>query len=367
MAFFENRTPDIINRWNNETFLVKDRETFYVCKSVLPTELDLYKKLVDIECPQIARIYGTDIVAGTFCIVQEYVPGVTLERYLEMHGKLDEMSTCAIAYDICDALEALHGAGIIHRDLTPRNLIITEEGTLKVIDFGISRMEKEDASNDTELLGTAGFAAPEQYGFSQTSPRSDIYSLGVLMNYMRTHQFPKDELADGELRPVIEKCTMMDEKDRYQSVAEVKEELLAVGRYYKTGKVNRPRKAAKKREPVPPLTKLNGEPFEKPNSLPGFRQNEPIHRIIASLYYGFAILTLFSGIISTGETLRETIIVPIVFFLVLFVPVLVIFNYLNWLERLPLTRGRPRGIQAAFQIVVLILDILLIRLLLMLE
>ena len=156
---------------------------------------------------------------------------------------------------------------------------------------------------------------------------------------------------------------MMDEKDRYQSAAEVKEDPLAVGRYIKIGKAGRPR-AAKKRDPVPPLTKLNGEPFERPNALPGFRQNDALHRLIATVYYAIAIIALFSGIISTGDTLYETITVPLVFFLCFFMPVPIIFNYLNWLERFPLTRGRPRGIQVLFQILLLILDIVAIRALL---
>lgn len=351
MAFFEDRTPDIINQWNDDTFLVKDRETYYVCKRVLPTELELYKKLAQIDCPQIAHIYGTELVDDVFCIVQEYVPGVTLERYLEMHGKLDEISTCAIAFDICDALEALHGAGIIHRDLTPRNLIITEEGTLKVIDFGISRMEKEDASTDTELLGTAGFAPPEQYGFAQTSPRSDIYSLGVLMNFMRTHQFPKDELAEGALRPVIEKCIRMDETDRYQNAAEVKESLLEVGRNGKT----------KKRKKASGTPREMTSDMERPDALPGFRKNVWWHKLIGGFYYITVFFVMLSSFWIDYDNTINRIALPIGFFLFYVAPVPILFNYNNWLEKFPLTRGRSRFFQIIVQAMLLIIDLLLLR------
>lgn len=364
MAFFEGRTPEIIHQCNDKTILVKDRGTNYVCKKVLPSELELYEKLMATNCQQIAKVYGFDFIIEGLWVVQEYVPGVTLERYLQMHGKLDELTTCAIAYDICEALETLHGIGVIHRDLTPKNLIITEDGALKVIDFGISRIEKEGSTTDTELLGTAGFAAPEQYGFSQTSPRSDIYSLGVLINYMRTLHFPKEELEKGALSSVIEKCIMMDEKDRYQNATEVKEELLSVGQFLKTGKKENRKATQKKKKQIPPLTKLNGDPFKNPNALPGFRQDNPLHRIIGSLYYAFALLGFFSAVLSPEETVLKTVIVLVVFILVLFLPIPIIFNYLNWLERIPLTRGRPRGVQGIFQVMLLVLDIILIRFLL---
>lgn len=342
MAFFKGRKPEVIKRWNENTFLVKDLGVLYVCKQIRPDDLDLYRRLMTVDCPQIARIYDTAIVDGKFCVVQEYLDGVTLEEYLQKKGPQDEFTAAGMAFEICEALIVLHEKGIIHRDLTPKNLIITEAGQLKVIDFGISRVEKTDAATDTEFLGTAGFAAPEQYGFHQSSAQTDIYSVGVLLNYIRTLKFPTEELAEGNLRPVIEKCTKMDAADRYQSAGELKEALLSVGRTEKT----------KKREP---------RKKEYVNALPGFRKNIWWHKIIAGFYYVTVFIIMLSSFWIHYDNAINRIALPIGFFLFYVAPVPILFNTGDWLEKFPLTRGRSRFFQVCVQGILLIIDLLLLR------
>lgn len=342
MALFNGRTPEVVKRWNENTFLVRDLGVLYVCKRVGPDDLDLYGRLTDVRCPQIARIYGTAVVDDKLCVVQEYLDGHTLEEFLQAKGCQDESTASGMAFEICEALIVLHGKDIIHRDLTPKNIIITEKGQLKVIDFGISRVEKADAATDTEFLGTAGFAAPEQYGFHQSTAQTDIYSVGVLLNYIRTLKFPNEELAEGNLRPVIEKCTKMDAADRYQSAEELKEALLSVGRADKM----------KKREP---------RNSETTNKLPGFRKNVWWHKLIGGFYYVTAFAIMLSSFWIHYDSLINRITVPVGFFLFYVAPVPILFDTGNWLEKFPLTRGRSRFFQVCVQGLLLILDLLLLR------
>ena len=109
---------------------------------------------------------------------------------------------------ICKGLKCLHKLNIIHRDISQGNIILKDDGTIKIIDFGISRIKKENKSSNTSILGTAGFAALEQFGFRQTDERADIFSIGVLMNLMLTGELPGIKIYDKSegVRRIILKC-----------------------------------------------------------------------------------------------------------------------------------------------------------------
>ena len=94
-----------------------------------------------------------------------------------------------------------------------------------LIDFDAARLHKPEAAADTQILGTTGFAAPEQYGLSQSDTRTDIYSLGVLMNVMLTGQHPSQTLAEGRLGRVIGRCTQVNPEKRYRDVVHLMGEL----------------------------------------------------------------------------------------------------------------------------------------------
>lgn len=117
---------------------------------------------------------------------------------------------------LCEGLAPMHKLNLVHRDIQPKNIIITNEGSLKIIDFDISRKENENATHDTTLLGTVGYAAPEQYGFAQTTNRSDIYSIGAVL---------KELSSFSELDKIIAKCMEMDPANRYENVEQLENEL----------------------------------------------------------------------------------------------------------------------------------------------
>lgn len=129
-----------------------------------------------------------------------------------------------ITRQLCNALWVLHQLGAVHRDIKPENVIIQGSEAI-LIDFDASRIFKSDTNQDTQILGTTGYAAPEQYGIAQTDERADIYSLGVLLNIMLTGKHPSKELASGRLGRIVQKCTMVNPEKRYKSVLYLMEAL----------------------------------------------------------------------------------------------------------------------------------------------
>ena len=154
-------------------------------------------------------------------VVEEFFLGSDLQKYLEGHGALDEQTACRLATEICDALKELHKWHIIHRDIKPSNLFLTDAGEFKLIDFDAARMEKPGRFADTRMIGTPGFAAPEQYGFHQTDERPDIFSLGLTLKILLGY-----EKYRGFLSPVIEKCIEFDPNKRFQSAKRLRRAII---------------------------------------------------------------------------------------------------------------------------------------------
>lgn len=346
MSIFGNRTPEIIKKWNENTWLVLDRGVFYVCKAALPEDMELYRKLVEVNNLYIARVFDVCVVNDRLCVVQEYVQGETLEEYLQEHGVQAESIVCSVALELCQGLKALHQRGIVHRDLTPKNIIVTTDGLVKIIDFGISRVEKVEASTDTEFLGTVGFAAPEQYGFKQTSARTDIYSLGVLMNYMLTLRFPNEELAGGKLQSVIMQCTKMDEADRYRNVDALMEELWVIDKVAsqkKTGNTNPKESSRSTAVAIPENTKI------RLDHIPGFRHDVWWHKVVAVMYYFSVGMLVLVGPFIGDFGLDGRFLIPIAFTLMYLAPVPILFNLGNWMDKFSKTAGKPRSAQILWQ------------------
>ena len=176
----------------------KDKKgTIYV--QSLMTEANLMKRL---DHPAIPRI--VDIVENSEAIyvVMDYVEGESLDKVLEKFGPQPQDVVLDWAKQLADALNYLHSQTppIIYRDMKPANVMLKPEGTVKLIDFGTAREYKGTNIADTVVLGTPGYAAPEQYGKRETDGRTDIYCLGMTMHYLLTGQNPCDQ--DYEYYPV---------------------------------------------------------------------------------------------------------------------------------------------------------------------
>ena len=162
--------------------------------------------------PAIVELVEDD---GVLIVIEEYIAG---ERLSEMPLPLGEAMVASIVLQLCEILKPFHGhvPPIVHRDIKPENLIISGDGFLKLLDFNAAKFVTE-AKRDTILIGTAGYAAPEQYGFSASTPATDIYAIGVLLTELLTGG--KDaSILPGRWGEVARKCTEMNPEDRFHSV-----------------------------------------------------------------------------------------------------------------------------------------------------
>ena len=157
-------------------------------------------------------------------VLEEYVDGVTVADVIE-NGLYTYKGARTVIRGVCNALIPLHANGFIHRDIKPENIIISNEATVKLIDFNASKIYTPNAQRDTVQIGTIGYAPPEQLGLAQSSVQTDIYALGVLLNVMLTGKHPSNQLARGKAGRIVLKCTQIDPKSRYQSVEKLISEL----------------------------------------------------------------------------------------------------------------------------------------------
>lgn len=264
--------------------------SFYVKKVLDIYEKNVYRWLVDNPIngvPVIREIYEEN---NKLVVIEEYVSGSTLDVILEEKDRLDEADVRELIIEICKILKDITDLiPMVHRDIKPSNIIVKDNGEVYIIDFNTAKITYESKSRDTVLLGTQGYAAPEQYGFSPSSVRTDIYALGVLMKEMLTGNIDLNENYESKLKPIIDKCTMMEPKQRYGSY----EELIAV---------------------------LEGRKYNKwKNSIVGFRKGNPVYMIIASIWYLIILLMMLTMTVDgvTGfKLILERIFIGTSFFMV---------------------------------------------------
>lgn len=170
---------------------------------------------------------------GHLYMIMDYVEGEHLDRYAAGRGnELSLQMLVSFGLQICEGLHYLHShePPIIHRDLKPANLLVDQNGEIRFIDFGIARRYKENQQEDTVLIGSIGFAAPEQYGGRQSDSRTDLYSLGAVLLYLGTgglHSSWSEEAANVMRRygfepmlPVLQRLLKVEPQDRYNSALE---------------------------------------------------------------------------------------------------------------------------------------------------
>lgn len=184
----------------------------------------VYNLLKNVVHPNLPVVYSVEQDGDRCSVVEEYIDGITVADVLRA-GVYTPQGASEVAKGICAALDVLHSLDIIHRDIKPENVMVDSSGTVKLIDFDAARVFKSYQAKDTSFIGTAGFAAPEQYGINQTDPRSDIFALGILLNVMLTGEHPSKQLYKGRLTKVIEKCINLDPNKRFASVKELSRNL----------------------------------------------------------------------------------------------------------------------------------------------
>lgn len=199
--------------------LVKEEggERYFIRKTLQGQHL-VYQNLRELAHPCLPAVYEVSFDKDTTTVVEEYIEGRTVGSV-----KLSEKQCLTIVGELCDVLIFLHEKGIVHRDIKPSNILIAEDGHIRLIDFDAARMPKENADQDTIPLGTKGYAPPEQYGFSQTDERADIYALGVTIK-----QLLGENAGRRRYKRILGKCMNLDPEKRYRSVRQIKKAFSAV-------------------------------------------------------------------------------------------------------------------------------------------
>lgn len=283
-------------------------------------QAEIYGRLKDMAGQYNPAIYSiADTGNRQYEILEEYIEGKTLEEMLQEKEKMPEPLAALYITQLCEALEKLHKAGLVHRDIKPSNIIITPDGRLYMIDFDIARIHKTGRDADTEILGTQGYAAPEQFGFHQTDAQADIYSAGVLLNKLLTGKLPHECLAKGSIAYVVKRCLQMDTARRYRSAKAL-------------GKALRPY--------LP-----QGHPHVSYilRQIPGFRSFTVWKMVLAGTIYAFLLVCIVAAlpeVIAAGTAVRVWLVVSVLYYVFLFFFVFDIFQIrsrIKWLEK---SRGR---------------------------
>ncbi len=301
---------------SHHVFLVQHRETrkIFVKKVLTTYNLPVYQSLMKHPIPGLPHLYLLYEENGKLTIIEEYISGDTIEELLEQNGAMQENLVIQYISGLCDILTTMHNRkpAIIHRDIKPSNVILSPNGQVYLLDLNAAR-ENIAKEEDTVLLGTKGYAAPEQYGFGSSSVRTDIYALGMLMNTMLWGEFKHDVFPSSRLTPVIHYCIQLNPENRYRQVSQVKESLIN----------NRV------------ITKQPQQKTWRRFLPPGFRTNNPLHMLIAVVVY--LSITVLSISLQVENVYGAALIFErVICFTMLFSIIACIFNYLNIQSIVPL-------------------------------
>lgn len=182
-------------------------------------KVNAYDLLLSVDCKNLPLIYDSIILDDGQIVLEEYIEGMTVEEIMQS-GRYSYKGAASVLSAICNALNIIHRYDIVHRDIKPQNILIGNDGRVVLVDLNASR-SISGASKDTVIMGTVGYASPEQLGVTQSDKRTDIYALGVLLNVMLTGEHPSVRISKGKAEKIIRKCTNINPDDRYQSVAEL--------------------------------------------------------------------------------------------------------------------------------------------------
>lgn len=277
----------------------------YLKREIDDHNKEIYKQLAKLDSYSRPKIYQVQETDNKIIVIEEYINAPTLENIL-LNERISKEKALNIFFQICNAVQELHQMqpSIIHRDIKPANIFYKNE-RVYLFDFDISRNYQFQKNKDTQILGSVGYAAPEQFGFGQSDKQSDIYALGVLLNVLLTNKLPNESLYLGDEVKIIKKATNLDPKQRYLTVQElladlnIKEEVILKDITYK---------------------------------LPGLRSDSKIKKILAVAGYVAILLICYNtsvtsnGVLATGLTafVNRTLL-----YMVFMTTILVAGNYCN--------------------------------------
>ena len=327
------QTVGVLNE-AHQVYLVQHAESkqIFVKKILTNYDAEIFRFLKEHHVSGTPYIHELVLDRDRLILIEEYIPGTPLSQVLEEKGRLSEEETVSLIRRLCVPLQQMHAfvPPIIHRDIKPSNIILTASGDSVLLDMDAAKRAKPSAAEDTQLIGTVGFAAPEQYGFGSSDRRTDIYALGVLLNVCLTGALPKERMVEGRLAAVVAHATQMDPSARYPSVEAFLTDLLGQER-------------------------TACAPAGNPNALPGFRSAVPALKIAAVFGYAFIIFLCFS---LTVENASPAVIWinRIIAFLLISSVILFSGNYRNVWGSLRIPSIRPVWLRI---LVIVLLDLLI--------
>ena len=222
---------------DSSTFLVKETATGILCvlkwgrnrqAEFLRNEMEIMKKMADRKLSGIPKAYRIFEENGEVYLVREYIEGMSLAQMVLQKGGISEAEIYRISRKICQTAEQFQNPDepMIHRDIKPENIVVTPGGEVVFIDFGTMRSYKKDGSRDTFVVGTRGTAAPEQYGYTQTDQRTDVYAIGQTMLYMVSESYEMNQLSEcavsRRMKKIIEKACSFEPDKRYGDAAQLR-------------------------------------------------------------------------------------------------------------------------------------------------
>ena len=338
---------------SDKVILVRHIESgrIYVKKRLSAYSREMYRFLQGKDFAGVPHVYECLDDDDCIVVIEEYVPGETLRQYMDEQGPLPEPRAKQLIEALCEILERLHGAEkpIVCRDLKPSNVILTKDDKLVIVDFDAAKFVTQEKV-DTILLGTPGYAAPEQFGFAASDERTDVYAVGVLLNEMLTGELPQEKLTEGKYGRVVRRSTSLDPKERHGSIADFRLD-------------------------------LNGRLRDRSNELqetvqsdrrflpPGFRTRTWWKMIIAIGVYSFAIFAAIMYFIGVpngeGNPIFDNISIGVFWLLLFFWTIAYAYDYLGIRKKMPASRIKNRVFRSLGHIAIWIIGCFISLLLVM--
>lgn len=310
-------------------FLVKNIQSnrLYVKKILTVFSKEVYRYLIEHPVANIPRIYEAIEDDGRLVVIEEYINGTSLQQIISS-GRISEVEAAEITKKLCRIVLDLHNCvpPIVHRDIKPTNIILMDDGTVKLLDMNAAKQYIGAAEQDTQLIGTAGFAAPEQYGFGSSSVQTDMYAIGVLMAVLAYGRFSRNALSSSPYDKIIERCTRIDPSDRYKSVNEIIEALSVIRSSNQT--------EAQKNRFIRWLP-------------PGFRTLNPWRMVLSLLLYAFLVAVGTGITVENAVSSAEIVLNRIFFILCSLAFVLFVGNYMDIWSAFGITKIKNRWLRLA--------------------
>ena len=317
-----------------------DKRNIYIKKELKTYNKTIWEKLKQLDIEGIPHIYSIEENEDGLEIIEEYLACQTLSDILDEHT-FSNLEAYQIIRQLCIILDVLHQQDpqIIHRDIKPEN-IFYDGKQVYLFDFDIARNYHENQKRDTTVLGSQGYAAPEQFGFYQTDARSDIYSLGVLYHVLLTNNLPRECNYQGFEKNVIDKMISIDPHKRYQDMQ---------------GIIRRLDQLFYQNKPI--------ERKEQNYCLPGFRSHKIWKMILAVMGYVLVIELIFTFKIEGQASALDYFVYRMILILWFVITLVLSTNYLSLRDYLPYYKGQKTLIKVISTIVswfVLMLGVLLV-------